>query len=252
MLPLIFSLIHGSLVYRFRGILIFTLFCIVAGNALENLSIVTGFPFGRYHFTDVMGPKLFQVPILLGLAYVGMGYLSWTIGRLILGDIQAPSVYHVVTQPLVAALIMVAWDLSMDPIWSNLVHGWIWHDGGAYFGVPVSNFLGWFLTNYLIYQSFSLYLRREPTNPRPLPATFWRMAVLMYAVSAAGNLFVMPPPGLSVVTDAAGTRWRVEDIFRASMVISICIMGGFAVVAWQRIKHTEKGNWPPMNTGKRR
>src|SRR5580700_133436 len=120
LLPLFFALIHGALVYRFRGILTFTLLCLAVGNLLENLSVLTGFPFGRYRFTDVMGPKLLHVPILLGLAYVGMGYLSWTVGRLILGDLQEPlSGSRVWTRPLVAAFVMVAWDLSMDPIWSN-------------------------------------------------------------------------------------------------------------------------------------
>jgi putative membrane protein len=46
---------------------------------------------------------------------------------------------------------MVAWDLSMDPVWSTVMHSWIWLQGGAYFGVPVSNFLGWYLTVYVIY-----------------------------------------------------------------------------------------------------
>jgi len=32
--------------------------------------------FGYYKFTDLMGPKLVDLLILLALAYVGMGYLS--------------------------------------------------------------------------------------------------------------------------------------------------------------------------------
>ena len=31
-----------------------------------------------------MGPKLFDLPILLALAYVGMGYLSWILALVIL------------------------------------------------------------------------------------------------------------------------------------------------------------------------
>jgi len=42
---------------------------------LSNLGVRTGFPFGHYSFTNLMGPKLFAVPILLGLAYVGMAYM---------------------------------------------------------------------------------------------------------------------------------------------------------------------------------
>src|SRR5258708_6774169 len=83
--PAIFALIHGAIRYRVRGILTFVSICLVVGNGFENLSILTGFPFGHYYFTDVMGPKLFHVPILLGLAYIGMGYLSWTLASVILG-----------------------------------------------------------------------------------------------------------------------------------------------------------------------
>jgi uncharacterized membrane protein len=235
LLPLLFALIHGAQVYRIRGILIFTALCLVVGNLLENMSIVTGFPFGRYHFTDVMGPKLFYVPLLLGLAYVGMGYLSWTLARLILGGVHEPLIgSRILTRPLVAAFLMVAWDLSTDPIWSNLARGWVWHDGGPYFGVPLSSFLGWYLTVYLIYQGFALYLRGRPAS-RPLSPAFWRLAVLMYGICAIGNLFVISPPGLSVITDASGVQWRVNDILEVCKLISIFVMGAFALMAWVRI-----------------
>ncbi len=242
--PLVFFVVHGSRVYGWRGSLVFLSFCLLFGNVLENLGVATGFPFGHYHFTEVMGPKLFRVPILLGLAYVGMGYLSWVVGGLISGG-------GIVIRPLVAACAMVAWDLSQDPVWANLVHGWIWHDGGSYFGVPLSNFFGWYLTVYLIYQSFALYLARDSAPSPRVPAAYWRPAVLMYAVSAAGNLFVRPPAGVSVVTDAAGTQWSIHGILMASALVSIFIMGGFAVAAWLRIPATEAepalpGCWSPI------
>ena len=108
--PIIFALIHGAMLYRTRAILIFFTICLVVGNIFENVGVRTGFPFGHYYFTDRMGPKLFAVPILLGLAYLGMAYLSWTLARLILGDVRNPlGGFRVVTLPLVAAFIMVAW-----------------------------------------------------------------------------------------------------------------------------------------------
>ncbi|HME10752.1 MAG TPA: carotenoid biosynthesis protein [Bryobacteraceae bacterium] len=229
--PLLFALFHGAVLYRPRGILTFTLLCIVVGNLFENLSIFTGFPFGHYHFTEVMGPKLFQAPVLLGLAYIGMGYASWILALVILGRSGGR-----VAQPLLASFIMVAWDLSMDPIWSNLVHAWSWHQGGAYFGVPLSNFLGWYLTIFMIYFSFAFYLRRRPANSSsPPPSNFWYPAVLLYAVSAAGNLAVVQPPGLSVVADATGTQWQVSGILGASALVSIFVMGGFALLGWVRL-----------------
>src|SRR5580704_14944251 len=99
---LAFAVLHGAIAYRMRGILTFILLSVVIGNIFENLSIFTGFPFGRYHFTEAMGPKVLAVPILLGLAYVGMGYISWTVARVILGDDGRPLTgARVVTRPII-------------------------------------------------------------------------------------------------------------------------------------------------------
>jgi putative membrane protein len=127
---------------------------------------------------------------------------------------------------------MVAWDFAQDPTWANFVHGWQWHEGGAYFGVPLSNFAGWYLTVYLIYQSFSLAVRWKSG---PFPASFWRTAILFYAVSAAGNLLVPGPRGVTTVTDAAGTVWPVSGITATSTLVSVLAMGAFAVLAWVRL-----------------
>ena len=60
------------------------------------------------------------------------------------------------TRPLVAAFVMVAWDFSQEAVWANLVGAWRWHEGGAFFGVPLTQFLRLVLTVYLIYQVFAL------------------------------------------------------------------------------------------------
>lgn len=234
--PLLFALVHGAMRYGIRNMLVFMLLCAAIGNVTENLSIITGFPFGHYHFTNVMGPKILNVPILLGLAYIGMGYICWTLALIILGDFDRPLTgSRLVTRPLIAAFLMVAWDLSMDAIWSNFVHAWTWHDGGAYFGVPLTNFAGWYLTVYLIYQSFALYLARIRRDSLVLPPSYWRSAVAFYGICAIGNLFVLPPRGVATITDASGTSWPVADIFGASELVSISVMGAFAAVAWVRV-----------------
>jgi hypothetical protein len=237
--PLIFALIHGAMLYRVRGMVVFVVLFLVVGNAIENLGVLTGFPFGRYYFTDVMGPKLFFVPVSLGLAYLGMGYLSWTLARLILGGMRSPLAgSRIVTLPLVASFIMVAWDLSMDPIWSTIGHTWIWLDGGAYFGVPVLNFFGWYFTVYVFYQLFAIYLRARADNPDPLPVGYWRLAVLFYGLSAAGNLLLaIPRAGLAVVSDHTGKQWNVSSIAGCCALVSIFTMGTFAVLAWMRLSH---------------
>jgi uncharacterized membrane protein len=240
--PLLFALIHGAMFYRVRGILAFVVISVVVGGIFEYVGVRTGFPFGHYYFTDLMGPKLSVVPIFLGFAYVGMGYLSWTMATVILGGKRNPvSGSRVIALPLIAGFIMVAWDWSMDAVWSTVLGAWIWVDGGAYFGVPITNFLGWYLTVYVIYQLFALFLKGRSMESIPLTSDYWRQAVLFYAASAAGNiLLALPQRGPKIVSDASGAQWRVHDITAASALVSIFVMGAFALLAWVRVADQER------------
>src|SRR5579871_1342624 len=153
--PLIFVLVHGSLSYRLRDLLVFAAITLVVSNIFENMSILTGFPFGHYYYTDTLGPKLFLVPVLIGPAYLSTGYLAWTIAGVILSATHSRLPGHLTfTVPLLAAFMMVSWDLSSDPINATIYRAWIWTDGGSYLGVPFSNFLGWLLTTFVFLQSF--------------------------------------------------------------------------------------------------
>ena len=240
--PLFFAFLHGESLLGRRAILTFFGVFLLVGNVIENVGVMTGFPFGHYYFTDRMGPKLFHVPVLLGLAYLGIGYLSWAVALLILGNLNSRRPvdgFRVVALPLVASFVMVAWDFSQDPAWSTIERCWIWPHGGAYFGVPITNFLGWYLTVYICYQLFALYLNRNHVNFNSLPLRYWQLTVLLYALCAAGNLllpFGNPPGGLAVVSDGSGATWNVRDIVGASALVSIFTMGAFALLAWIRLK----------------
>src|SRR5258706_15274991 len=80
-----FALIHGAVRYGWGGIAVFIVICLVVSNILGNTSILTGVPFGHYHYTDSLGPKLFLVPILIGPAYFANGYLAWVVGNVLIG-----------------------------------------------------------------------------------------------------------------------------------------------------------------------
>ena len=238
--PALFAWVHASVVYGFRGMLAFTAFCLGAGGLCESLSPRTGFPFGHYFFTSLMGPKVLDVPILLVLAYLGIGYCSWVLAVLILGHRdRAITGAQIVATPLLASLIMVAWDISMDSIWATLDKAWIWRDGGSYFGVPISNFAGWYFTAFLFYQAFALYLRATPATMRA-PSRLWRTPVLIYGICALGNLLVFrkglfAPTG----TDATGKVWNTPDILMASVLVSLLVMTPFAALAWFRSRDTQ-------------
>lgn len=248
--PLLFALLHGASVLGRRAILTFFAVFLLVGNVIENIGVATGFPFGRYYFTEQMGPKLFHVPLLLGLAYLGIGYISWTLALVIVGHRNARNPvagFRVLAVPLVASFVMVAWDLSQDPVWSTIEHCWIWPRGGDYFGVPLSNFFGWYLTVYIVYQIFALYLRSRLVIANPVPKRRWQLAVAFYTVCAAGNLLLLlgAPPGNTVVSDPTGTAWSIRTVLGASALVSIFTMGPFALLASLRLDERDAEPWSP-------
>src|SRR5689334_17358476 len=152
LLPLVFVFVHGVSHYRFRDVLVFATITLVVSNIFENTSILTGFPFGHYHYTDGLGPKLFLVPLLIGPAYISTGYLAWVIGNVLVGDIRrSPGKFTLFATPFIAAFAMVAWDVCLDPTLSTILKFWVWEQGGGYFGVPLSNYLGWFFTVFIFF-----------------------------------------------------------------------------------------------------
>jgi uncharacterized membrane protein len=186
LLPIGFVLLHGTKRYGLGGILTFIALALVVSNILENVSILTGFPFGHYHYTAALGPKLFLVPILIGPAYVGTGYLAWVLATILVGPVRrASSGFTTLAVPVIAAFMMVLWDVCFDPLASTLRHWWIWEQGGGYFGVPLTNYLGWFFTVFVFYQLFALFLHLRPeprSDIRRLPSSFDAPAVSLYAV----------------------------------------------------------------------
>ena len=147
---------------------------------------------------------------------------------------------RIIGLPLVASFIMVAWDLAQDPIWATVLHGWVWRDGGAWFGVPVSNYLGWFGTVFTIYLLFALYQRLRADSPIAAPSVSLRPALFFYALCAAGNVLqVFSHQAPAVVMDPTGKQWSYADIAGASALVSIFVMGAFAAIAWVRLAEQE-------------
>jgi putative membrane protein len=228
-LSVAFALIHGAARYGWSGIAAFVVICLVVSNILENTSILTGFPFGHYHYTDLLGPKLFLVPVLIGPAYFATGYLAWVLGNVLVGDLRRDSsAFAIFAVPFIAAFLMVMWDLTFDPRSSTIQHWWIWEQGGGYFGVPLTNYLGWFFTVYLFLQLFALFVRfRRAGNEaeRTLPRSYYAQAVVMYAVVGLTPVLTFLVSGNNTqVTDAAGVVWQTTSIAEAAATVSIFTM----------------------------
>lgn len=144
------------------------------GFAVEVVGANYGFPFGAYAYTDALRPRLLGVPLVMGFAWMALAAQAWEMAT----RLRLPTWSAVV----VAALWTTAVDLVIDPLAANRLGYWKWESAGAYYGIPASNFAGWFLTALL---AFVLFGSRLESN-------FWARAVgfaivLFFALSALAN-----------------------------------------------------------------
>jgi uncharacterized membrane protein len=239
-----FMFLHGVLRYGVAGVAAFAVICLVVSNIFENLGVATGFPFGPYHYTDALGPKLFYVPLMIGPAYLSVGYMAWVLATILAGDVRrGAGAFATFATPFIAAFIMVLWDVSMDPSASTVQKWWIWESGGGFFGVPISNYLGWFLTVYVFMQLFALYLRaRAPVPEQPQPKSYFIQAIAMYAIVALGFVLTFLAEGSVTVTDATGAAWLSGDIYETAAMTSLLTM--MFVAALAAIKVAQDGLIP--------
>ena len=212
----------------------------VTASVFENIGVLTGFPFGAYHYTDKLGTMLLLVPVSINIAYFQMLYICWNLSEAFLGSHSnrlSGALFYI--KPAVAAFLMVMWNLCFDPFMSTLHEYWIWEEGGAYFGVPLTNFAGWYLCVFVMLLLFSLYTRfagrKFPwqENFTHRKKSNWIQLVLIYT---AWPLFFLL---LGFTTSAAETAcsrdghiWFVRDMMQTSGLIGLftVVFAGFIVL----------------------
>jgi putative membrane protein len=233
-LLILFAVWHGALRYGWIGLLGFFVVAQVISNGFENLSISTGFPFGHYYYPPGFGAFLFQVPLFIGFSYFSNGYLAWVIANLILDrpEERLGSWFNRITLPLIATFVMVMWDVAMDPWRSTVQHIWIWEQGGGLNGVPLSNYLGWYLTNWVIFQLFTLFLAARPIPVRrALTPAFGIPVIILYALNVLTYVAAYLSADTGVVVDRAGETWRVQGVLETAVIVGLFGMLFVAVLA---------------------
>lgn len=128
--------------------------CAVAafGLLVELCGVSYGVPFGRYAYTGVLRPTLFGVPVVMAFAWVTLvAYVQQAVLHLRLPTWAGA---------LAAAAWMTAIDLVIDPLAANQLGYWRWVERGNYYGIPLTNFAGWFVTSLSIFAL--LQRRRQP------------------------------------------------------------------------------------------
>ena len=169
------------------------------GFSAELVGVATGKPFGHYSYGPGLGPQVGRVPLLAAAAWAMMARPAWVVaGWVARGR---------VARALTAAGALTAWDVFLDPRMVREGY-WDWDGGGAYEGVPLSNFAGWALIGGLV---FAVWAVADPADD---PAD-GDGALALYAWTWIGEAF------------ANAVLWRRPRVAAAGSVA----MGAFALPA---------------------
>ncbi|HZO82878.1 MAG TPA: carotenoid biosynthesis protein [Candidatus Binataceae bacterium] len=246
--------------FGLRTTVLFTALTYAVAWACEFSSVHNGFPFGLYHYIEATRGReiwIAGVPFMDSLSFTFLAFTSYTVALLLSAplyrrgwDLRVLDTWELRRAPrvwLMAALFMVMVDMVIDPL-SVLGERWFlgrifWYDPpGPHFGVPISNYLGWYFVGAVtiaIFQWLDRALnrgRRKPFGAAPAaPArALWGPAlyagivcfglVMLFRIGAAqigwASVFIFLPMvalGVHVVTrveswgDAAALERHLAD-----------------------------------------
>ena len=214
-----FSLLHCARRYGWKLMLVFFAITCVCVFGIENLSILTGFPLGKYHFSNLLGvPNVGGVPVTMPMPAFTIIYLSWAMADLILGGYSKPANRgQAVLVPIAAAFIYAMWDTFADQHFSSSVGLWIYEDAGGRFGVPYITVFGMFLYGFIIFLLFSLilsrYRRKTITGAQN---ALMLQSVVFYLTYPTSYLLAGIFAPDSTVTTASGQVWHLSHLYQTS------------------------------------
>ena len=151
---------------------------------VEFTGHTTGLPFGLYQYTSILQPQLGGVPLLIPFAWLMMLPPAWGVTARLVDPAQRWRF------AAVSGLAFTAWDLFLDP--QMVANGlWVWKQPGAYFGIPLLNFAGWWLASSLI--TAAVYPRAFPARPL---AVIYTLTCVLEAIGL-GLFWHQPGPALA-------------------------------------------------------
>jgi putative membrane protein len=158
----------------------------------EYAGTVTDYPFGAYEYTSQLGYKILgRVPFNIPTSWFYMLVASLAMcGRFL------PSKDDTVSKwwwALVGGTVLTLWDVSMDPAMVKTNH-WFWQIGDLsdrsafeqwigkpiFFGMPITNWLGWLLTGVLVAR---VMLAIVPPSEWVAKVAPHRLPIALYAIN---------------------------------------------------------------------
>ena len=146
------------------------LLALVAATAVvfESIGLATGYPYGRYTYSDTLGPTLLGVPFLVPLAWLMMAWPSWLLGELLARPV--PARFRRPVRIAWAAAVFAAWDVVLDPQMVQAGY-WTWADPTPALPgigtVPLTNLAGWLLAGAVLMTLLDVLVTRTRSAGAP-------------------------------------------------------------------------------------
>jgi len=109
--------------------------------AIEIVGVTTGWPYGAFEYGVSLGPMLGGVPIALPVFFLPLVANAYLLCLLLLG----PYADRALPRLLSVIALVLAMDVVLDP-GAVALGFWLYEGGGAFYGVPLSNYAGWALS----------------------------------------------------------------------------------------------------------
>lgn len=136
---------------KMRNLALFFVISFIIGYFAELLGTQTGFPFGNYQYLNNLGPKVIEVPILIGVNWFLMAYASRVWVNIWFKNHLA--------QAFAASILMVIVDFFIEPISASLGF-WRWENDI----IPVENYFGWLGVSFLVQVLFPQSLQNASNS----------------------------------------------------------------------------------------
>jgi uncharacterized membrane protein len=192
----------------------------------EQMGSSRGWFFGRYSYTDVLGPALGNVPLVIPLMWFALCWVGFSMASLILwrqpARVPAGWPARLLTAWL-AAMVVTAFDLGADPYFVFVLKAWIMQktDGG-WFGETLQGFVGWMLVSFAIITLYqTLFSPAQSADSRRVRIA----ALLPMGVYASGLVFQL----------LFGQPIEVRAVAFFAMGLPVLV----ALVAWWQWQHPQ-------------
>lgn len=183
-------------------------------GVIERVGTSTGVPFGRYRYSPALQPQVAGVPLIVPLAWFAMALPARETAHAALGRRSTT-----ITRVMLGSAAITAWDLFLDPQMVGEGY-WRWVRKGRYRGIPLSNFLGWFVTGLAVMAVLEVALPVDGPAEATLVGEYGVMAAmetlgfaaffrdrLVAGVGAAAMLPIGVAAGRRLVLDR---HWRIR------------------------------------------